>query len=173
MTPYWDPPEDPELLDFGNGFLNSPGRCWVCGMRGTDEKLDSHHMVPRALGGGEGPMVCLCQPCHRKTHELGKGADDVEGWPPSHPVARKRLEILAEVVKKAASMTDKDPNKSLVFMDRFPANTAKMLKMLAKGTGMSQKNVVRAAIGALFARQFGTSIENADKRRGGRGSAVL
>ncbi|RDV80741.1 RNA-guided endonuclease IscB [Ammonifex thiophilus] len=47
--------------------LNRDGACVLCG---STEKLQRHHLVPRAKGGTDTPenQVLLCAECHRKLH---------------------------------------------------------------------------------------------------------
>ena len=147
-----NPPKKPALLDFSQGSENSKGVCWVCGSTPGEGKLDCHHMVPRALGGEEGPTVWLCQPCHRRVHEAGYG----RGVEPSGcALSDSRCSILGGTIMEAARVVKDDPNKSVVFTDRFPAETRKQLRELAKATGKTQKEVVRMALAYMHRTLYG------------------
>lgn len=45
----------------------------VCAGCGTWERLTWHHVVPRCLGGSDGPsnLVTVCQTCHAAIHYPG------------------------------------------------------------------------------------------------------
>lgn len=52
--------------------------CVLCG--NTDVSLiECHHVVPKVLGGEDGPLniISLCAPCHAKVHELGLRRGDM------------------------------------------------------------------------------------------------
>ena len=98
-------------------------------------------------------MVGLCQPCHRKVHEMGMEQSSV-------PVnagreAARRLHVLARAIKRAADKTRNDPNKTIVYMDRFEARTRKHLIELSHALKMPQRNVVRLALSDLHRKVMG------------------
>jgi hypothetical protein len=73
---------------------------------------EGHHVVPRAYGGSQGPVVNLCDSCHTKVHKLAhlleKGKTDTFGLDSE---AFSRLNYLASVVVRAKSLMREDPNK--------------------------------------------------------------
>ena len=152
----FNPPATPIKLNFKNGVVNSQGACWVCGTTEDEEKLDYHHVIPRALGGEAGPVVGLCQPCHRRTHELGNG--DQNALPEtSNRIALQRLFVLSRVISEAGNRTKNDPNKTAIFSARFSANTKHKLRALARVSKKSQKTVIETAIDELYGKVFGSS----------------
>ena len=155
-TDTFNPPKTPILLNFENGAVNSRATCWTCGTDESKEKLDYHHMIPRALGGEAGPMVGLCQPCHRRVHELGSG--DQDALPKtSNAITLQRLFILSNIIIEAANRTKNNPNKSVMFSARFPARIRRKLQRLAKISKRSQRTVVETAIEDLYAKVFGST----------------
>lgn len=155
----YQPPLAPAILDMAFGADNSPGVCWVCG---STVALEEHHMIPRAYGGQDGPVICLCATCHSNVHKL---ADATGLAKPELSIAKSialtdnkisltRLQQLAIIIIQAKATTQKDPNKTAVYMDRFEAETLKKLKSLAKALRLNQKQVVRLAIAHLYGKYF-------------------
>lgn len=53
--------------------------CVLCGNNDAS-LIESHHVVPRALGGEDNPLniISLCSPCHARIHELGLRRGDMK-----------------------------------------------------------------------------------------------
>ncbi len=47
----------------------APRRCFFCGEENS-VVLEEHHIIPRSLGGENGPTVVLCANCHKKLHYI-------------------------------------------------------------------------------------------------------
>lgn len=150
------PPEVPDKLNLAFGAENSPNICWVCGLTTS---LEEHHMIPRAYGGQDGPVITLCAGCHSCVHKLADyNAQDLEY---AHKLLKTdnkksltRLSELAIIIAYSKQATKNDENKTIVFMDRFPASVNRQLKALAKVLKKDQRTIVRLAIAQLYKVYF-------------------
>lgn len=148
-----------------NGPVNSKtDPCWIC-----DEQIQlvEHHMIPRAYGGVNGPTVYICSNCHKNVHaiesEIGSEPfqpDDVLEMikdklfyiPETHLT---RAFICIKMIIQARDAVEGDPNKSVVFMDRFPPVVKNQLRALRTVyPKLNQQKIVRLAIELLYSRHF-------------------
>ena len=150
------PPDNPDKLNMAFGAVNSPDICWVCGLTTS---LEEHHMIPRAYGGQDGPTITLCAGCHSSVHKLADyNAQDVSYAQKLLKTVNKksltRLVELAIIIAYSKQATKNDENKTIIFMDRFPASVNKQLKALAKILKKDQRTIVRLAIAQLYKHYF-------------------
>jgi hypothetical protein len=45
-------------------------KCELCGRFILPEDRSKHHLIPKSLGGGNGPTVTLHEVCHKQIHAL-------------------------------------------------------------------------------------------------------
>ena len=147
------PPSQPRELDLSKGVVNSEGVCWACGTSDDEEKLDYHHIIPRAFGGEQWATVALCQVCHRMAHELATGARAT--FAAANKTMAWRLGNLSSFIKEAGKMVDGDANKPTMFQDRMPARTSAQLDRLAKLFKVNKRLAVRRAIEETYMRYIG------------------
>lgn len=73
-------------------FERDKYKCVMCGLRGTDETLDAHHITDRnlMLHGGyvKENGITLCAPCHKKAEEFHETMSADTGWYPLDLYAR-------------------------------------------------------------------------------------
>ena len=136
--------------------------CWVCGAKfapqGTAQE-EQHHIVPRAYGGSDGPIVSLCDTCHTRLH---KAALCIEAHKPVHIFVnglnqdqQQRLLYLSTCVVNAKLATKNDPNKKSVVVLQFNKQETEQIDRLKKALRLkSRMAVIKAAIFAMYTKQF-------------------
>lgn len=136
--------------------------CWVCGAmfapKGSAQE-EQHHIVPRAYGGSDGPVVSLCDTCHTRLH---KAALCIEANKPVHTFITglnqdqiQKLLYLSTCVVNAKLATKHDPNKRSMVVVQFTSKETEQLDALKKVLGAkSRMAVIKAAIFALYNKHF-------------------
>ena len=136
--------------------------CWVCNEKfapkGTAQE-EQHHIVPRAYGGSDGPIVSLCDTCHTRLH---KAALCIEAKKPVFPFIngltqdqQQRLLYLSTCVVNAKLATKDDPNKCAVVTLQLTKKETDCIDKLKKALGVkSRMAVIKAAIFAEYNRRF-------------------
>ena len=136
--------------------------CWICGAKFAPKgpaQEEQHHIVPRAYGGSDGPVVSLCDTCHTRLH---KAALAIES---NNPVFQfttglnqdqiQKLLYLSTCVVNAKLATKNDPNKRSVVVLQFTGKETEQLDALKKVLGAkSRMAVIKAAIFALYNKHF-------------------
>lgn len=136
--------------------------CWVCGAKfapqGTAQE-EQHHIVPRAYGGSDGPIVSLCDTCHTRLH---KAALCIEANRPVYSFInglsqeqQQRLLYLSTCVVNAKLATKNDPNKKSMVVLQFSRQETEQIDRLKKALGLkSRMAVIKAAILSLYNKRF-------------------
>lgn len=144
-----------EGLDLQAHSLNV-GPCWVCGI---SVAIESHHIIPCAYGGVDGPQINLCAIDHELVHSLSYHLANDE-W---HDVVVKderlrrmpktrlleALDVilyLSQRIKNARELTKGDINKGARVMSKLDAQQHKELKALAKYWNINQDLALQRAI---------------------------
>ena len=133
--------------------------CYVCGVRFIDSEppgsaiKELHHIVPRAYGGAQGPLVSLCATCHSKVHLLANSLP--EGNPELlnglNNEQQSRLAYLANVIYNSKKMAIKDINKLLPISFKISREEAQRVDLLKKVLNVnSRREVYRIAVDRLF-----------------------
>jgi hypothetical protein len=130
--------------------------CWVCEKLLLDSGGDpsrirnTHHVIPQAYGGKDGPIVSLDSAHHDLLHLV---ADKILAKRPFEDlllgltaIEKERILYLATRVVVAAKFSDKDPNKRLSVIFSINAEQGVRLKELTKFHGVSRQE--------LFTRMF-------------------
>lgn len=126
------------------------GDCAACG---RTAELHEHHLVPRSCGGLHGPTTDICPNCHDLVH---KAALDPSVLRTVKDMAtRRNIRDLASIVARAEAAVKNDPNRSVVFQDRMPAELARKVAELASLHGCNKAEAVRLAIREEHSRWFG------------------
>lgn len=135
--------------------------CWVCGARFITANPpgsaieEQHHVVPRAFGGTDGPLVSLCDTCHSKVHKLAlmKSIDPLifNGLDKS---MQNRLQYLGGVIRNAHAVASVDVNKLLPVSFKISKKEAEVLDKLKIRFQLSS----RAAVYKLALTKFVQSI---------------
>lgn len=139
--------------------MNQIGECcWVCGARFITSNppgsaiCEVHHVVPRAYGGQNGPLVGLCDTCHSKVHKLSNG-QDLSLLNGLGQQGQTRLKYLAQVIINAKSITNSDPNKLLPVSFKITKEEAQKLEILKSVLGVkSRRDVYKIAVDKLFSK---------------------
>ena len=131
--------------------------CWVCGAKfapsGTAQE-EQHHIIPRAYGGSDGPVVSLCDTCHTRLH---KAALCIEANKPVFPFInglnqdqQQKLLYLSTCVVNAKLATKNDPNKKSVIVFQLTCQETEQIDRLKKSLGLrSRIAVIKMAILSL------------------------
>lgn len=134
--------------------------CYVCGRRFIDADppgtaiKELHHVVPRAFGGLNGPLVSLCDTCHSKVHKIA-------GLLPSGDYSKllsgltkeqqQKLAYLANVAYNAKQATNNDLNKLLPVSFKITKEEAQVLEHLKSILHVkSRSDVYRIAVTRLY-----------------------
>ena len=139
--------------------------CWVClekfQKHGGTAAFNSHHLVPVAYGGIDGPQVTLCTNDHNTLHLIAVA------WKASKPHYNyvqtrnaehvKKLEYLASIVYNAELATRNDPNKAAAVILHLNADQKLKIDRLKKvypSIG-SRPNILLLALETLYNKHFG------------------
>ena len=136
--------------------------CWICGAKFAPKgpaQEEQHHIVPRAYGGSDGPVVSLCDTCHTRLHKVALAIES------NNPVFQfttglnqdqiQKLLYLSICVVNAKLATKDDPNKRSVVVLQFTGKETEQLDALKKVLGAkSRMAVIKAAIFALYNKHF-------------------
>lgn len=136
--------------------------CWVCNTKFAPKgpaHEERHHIVPRAYGGEDGPMVSLCDTCHTRLH---KTAVALSSNKPTYlllqglnPEAQKRIYYLASCVVNAKAATENDPNKKTMVTLQLSGQETQKLDQLKRALNVpSRSAVILAAVESLYKRTF-------------------
>jgi hypothetical protein len=115
--------------------------CHICS--GTDS-LHGHHVIPRAYGGDNSPIVTLCAVCHNLVHKYALIKDLTDYELPG------KMRYLVLKIKQAKALTQEDKNKKLNFHANFEPEYAIMIRQLCDKYGKSQQDIIRLAVLNLF-----------------------
>lgn len=146
------------------GPVNNSGQCWCCP---ETNSIEEHHIIPQSYGGVNGPTAYVCAVCHGAVHDIATALYS-DTMPPDREIiqALKRdlvkanicltnVFILVKMILAARLAVLDDPNKSVVFMDRFPSATRRQLKDLRRVyPKLSQQKIVRLAIEQLHKKHL-------------------
>lgn len=141
--------------------------CWVCGVRFNDlttnpgpANREEHHIIPRAYGGSDGPVVSLCDSHHTALHKmavaLASGKPYFQHLNGHSRDQQNKLLFLATRVRDAEAATRNDPNKKASVVLSLDAATASKLDALKKvyPQARSRAGVIKVAIDVLYNRTF-------------------
>ena len=127
----------------------------TCSVCSSTDSIDEHHLIPQAYGGARGPTVDLCANCHALVHKAARNPRALRDV--GNVAARRQIAELAGIAARAARAVGNDPNKSVQYSDRMPAELASKAKQLAAVHGCSIREAVRIAIRSEHQRWFGHS----------------
>lgn len=138
--------------------------CWICEEKfqkyGGTAVFNSHHLVPVAYGGVDGPQITLCTSDHNTLHLI---AVAWKGTKPHYNYVKnrnsehtKKLEYLASIVYNAELQSRNDPNKSAAVILHLNARQKMMIDRLKKvyPNLSSRPNVLLAALENLYNKHF-------------------
>ena len=141
--------------------------CWVCGPDTQLKTKHSHHVVPRAFGGVDGPTVTICTHHHGLIHKV---ADACWKSKKHHLIIGMLLaagetqesvdysRYLVEVIIRSRIAHQNDPNKHSGFGMSFDPNTAKMIDEIKSNLSLrSKQDVIVSAIHSFHHQLFGKS----------------
>lgn len=137
-------------------MTQSYNECFVCGARFIDSDppgkamKELHHVIPRAYGGTNGPLVALCSECHTKVHKLATRYDQ-SLFNGLNSLGKSRLEYLARSVYNAKHITKSDPNKLLQITFKLTKEEAAVLDHLKSVLNVkSRADVYHIALKKLY-----------------------
>lgn len=131
--------------------------CVVC--QTTNVPYEQHHVVPRHLGGTDGPQINICGGCHQLIHNgalaLHAGRQIPELDPSWSKIKRIRYMYLVRVIVNAMIAADGESGKNWKYQTTFSDACHTKLVKLAKLYG-SQDKAILAAIDKLHQAHFGS-----------------
>lgn len=136
--------------------------CWVCGQRFTTAtppgkaNEERHHILPRAFGGTDGPVVSLCDSCHSKVHKLSYDPSKVPVLCKGYPLESiNKLQYLCSIIYKAKRLLEQDPNKLLPMTFKITKGDAEKLDRLKSVLNVKSRAAVYAvALNRLYHQHF-------------------
>lgn len=140
--------------------------CWVCGTffipKGPAHE-EQHHIVPRAYGGEDGPVVSLCDSCHTRLHKAaisiaaGKQPDQYTLGLTAN--AKTKVLYLASCAANAKLATLNDPNKKSVIVIPLTGKETQQIDALKRALrAPSRAAVIKAAIYTLYTKHFSAEL---------------
>lgn len=155
MTPYKGTQSFENLIS--NNRLGNQDCCWLCNAPNNGiVRFEDHHIVPRHLGGENGPLVFLCSSCHTNVHVVAEDWYKTREFYSmySNPVHTIRLRWLSGVICTAREELEKSgkdiQNKNFAISGRLDFKTHKKLSELASYMKISQLKVIKLAIDNLY-----------------------
>ena len=134
--------------------------CWICGRRFTDSGgtalREDHHLIPRAYGGVDGPVVSICDSHHTKVHKIavrilaGKSHVDLL----EKATYDQKILWLASLVVKASRAAKQDPNKRVEASVSLNGEQQVKLDALCRKLGLSRTKTLAYLIEEGYARHF-------------------
>ena len=126
----------------GNPFLDTSAQGWKI--------RHGHHVIPRAAGGSNGPVVDICNEDHDLTHRLAEKAlggkltdtslkEFIREYSNGVEHASKLYWLVSRVVL-AFTATKNDPNKKVLVSVSLSAKLAEKLDTLAVVTGRKSRH---------------------------------
>ena len=136
--------------------------CWVCGERFTTSippgraNEERHHILPRAFGGTDGPVVSLCDSCHSKVHKLSYDPSKIPMLCKGYPLESiNKLIYLCGIIYKAKRLLEQDPNKLLPMTFKITKGDAEKLDRLKSVLNVKSRAAVYAiALTRLYNQHF-------------------
>jgi hypothetical protein len=139
--------------------------CWICSVRFKDSVpagpalREDHHVIPRAFGGTDGPVVSLCETHHGILHKIAICMKTAKPYfnllSTESSEHRKKLEWLASRVYNAELATRNDPNKSAVAMFTMDRRHREMIDALKPiYHARSREAILEVALEALYSKHF-------------------
>lgn len=150
------------LSEKPGGYLITPeGHCYVCKREfAKDPSLrpHSHHIIPRAYGGTDGPMARLCTGHHDLVHAValklisgGSYFNLTKGMPEEELL---RLLWLSSRVQAAHAELSNDPSKKVLFTASWNKSTHQKLKELATLHKTNKANLLLSLIDRAYESSF-------------------
>lgn len=134
--------------------------CWVCQKAFTASlKREDHHIIPRAYGGIDGPLVSLCDSHHTAVHDIAGHLylrKSFNHLLDSDADKNERLLYLATVAYNARVMIEKDPNRQkVIILQNLKGDVHKKLENLKKVyPKFSNSKLIELAITRLYNSHF-------------------
>lgn len=138
--------------------------CWVCGVTLLDSGGDAsflrhnHHVIPRAAGGADGPLVSLDSAHHSLLHMVADKMMSGRDW--QHLVAsltdseRAKLLYLSTRVVEAFKFVENDPNKRVTIHFSVSRSENEAVKKLGDFHGLSKDRLIRKLLSEEYRRIF-------------------
>lgn len=139
-----------------NEFNKNLTFCWICQRTLADAGgephyiRNTHHIIPQAYGGVDGPTVSLCTSHHDLLHFIalrlisGKTYQDLTRDLSTSEF--QRIMYLASRIRLAAQYSKNDPNKKIVIPLKINNQLNTMLSEIAKFKGKSKETIVKNLI---------------------------
>jgi hypothetical protein len=130
-------------------------RCYVCRQLLADSGgnpssiRESHHVVPRAYGGTDGPQVDLCIGHHDLIHLIATkkiSKSDFSYLLPKDSTHMRRVEYLSEVILKSYEKFAGDSNKRVTITFSLSASETENLSALTSFLGVRRSELLRRLI---------------------------
>lgn len=136
--------------------------CWCChadfAPKGRAQK-ELHHIIPRAYGGSDGPMVSICDTCHTRVHKIATCLYSKQSYfqflQGLDQESIKRLLYLSTCVVNAKQATENDPNKKVVVVISLTGQEGEKVDQLKKVLKLSSREqIIKYALASLYKKHF-------------------
>jgi hypothetical protein len=147
--------EEPDIKN-----ASSLSYCWVCKDTFSHAiKREEHHVIPRAYGGENGPIVSLCDSHHTAIHEIASHLflrKSFNHLLESDKQKTEKLLYLANIAYNARVLVENDPNKPrVIIIQNFKGDThTKLVKLKTLYPKLSRSKIIEIAIQRLYNNHF-------------------
>lgn len=134
--------------------------CWVCNEPFSHAvKREEHHIIPRAYGGENGPLVSLCDSHHTAVHEIATHIflrKSFNHLLEAEKSKTEKLLYLANVAYNARVLVENDPNRSkVILIQNFKGETnRKLVKLKTLYPRLSRSKIIELAVTRLYNSHF-------------------
>ncbi len=142
--------------------------CWLCDKPSDNPSVsfEDHHIIPRHLGGENGPLVLLCADCHTNVHSCATSL--IKKGEPLFiyelQLQQERCVELASIIFKVYKSLEATGRlhefKKTKLQITLNPRINKKLKQLAKSLGFSQDKAVQYAIELAHSMRITTNKDS-------------
>ena len=142
-------------LTFNEDTASPNGGCWVCSK--LDSSMHSHHVIPQANGGRNGPRVLLCSSHHDTIHHAAKMGIDALSYNKlenkkgsfATPQQAKRGSYLIQLIIVSEEKAKQSKNKTTKMNLTLTGRENEKLTNFAKRLGLSKVATIKHLISRL------------------------
>ena len=134
-------------LECGILHKDDGGGCLVC--KTLTPPFHTHHVIPRASGGNDGPLAFLCNDCHEAIHDAAKkfvAASEYSNlesakkiWKPENFPAADRL---VKIIVDSENLTRGNSNKTVSMSINLTGKQNEKLMALASRLQLSKSDTL-------------------------------
>lgn len=134
--------------------------CWICEERFVDSGgkalREDHHLVPRAYGGVDGPVVSICDPHHQRVHAIANKLLHNKEYKHllENPSYDQKMLWLASIIVRAQRSVKDDPNKKALVTLSLTGVQQEKLTALCRKLKMNRAKALAFLLEEGYVRHF-------------------